>query len=185
MNLSRACVVVLIAAALAAPVACAALDNEPDGFGKAKFGMTVKTVREAFPAMRPLGQAPDSALEIFTVDNQSFAGLQPCNVTFSFLADKLYETKLDCGRGPNVKETLYKTFGTPSDEEDNMTIWRGERTIVSMNTDVSTFAFASTAYREMLNQYILHKALTAGPPGAEPPHEPAQDGTKEKAGPNP
>ena len=115
------------------------------------------------------------------VDDQSFAGLQPCKVTLSFLADKLYETKLDCGRDPSVKAALYKTFGTPSDEEDKMTIWRGERTVVSMNKEVSTFAFASLALRAMLNQYILQKALGAAPAAAQPSHdEPPQDGTKEK-----
>ena len=63
-------------------------------------------------------EAPDSPLQIYAVENQSFAGLRPCTLTLSFLTDKLYETKFDCGRDPSVKAALYKTFGEPSEQQD-------------------------------------------------------------------
>lgn len=167
--------------ALAAPARSVALQNEPEGFGGAKFGMSVKTVREAFPDMRPLAEAADSPLQIYAVENQSFAGLRPCTLTLSFLTDKLYETKFDCGRDPSVKAALYKTFGEPSEEQDRLAVWRGERAVVSMNTDVSTFAFANLALKAVLTQYLLQKALTAAPAAAQPaPEAPAPGGAKEK-----
>lgn len=166
---------------LAAPAPSIALQNEPDGFGKAKFGMSVKAAREAFPDMRPLAEAPDSVLQIYILENQSFAGLQPCKVTLSFLTDKLFETKFDCGRDPSVKAALHKTFGEPSEDEDKMSVWRGERAVVSMNKDVSTFAFANLALKAVLTQYLLQRSITTAPSAAQPSSEqPAPDGKKDR-----
>jgi hypothetical protein len=172
----RSAPLVLVCAVLAMPGPSIALQNEPDGFGKAKFGMSIEAVQKSFPDMRKLGEAPQSPLQIYAVENQSFAGLRPCKATFSFLTNELYETKLDCGSGDSVKAALYETFGQPSVEEAKMAIWRGEHAVVTMNRQTKTFAFANLALVSKLNQYLVQKALVGGaaavpqPPPARQPH---------------
>ncbi len=160
--------------ALVLPSAVLALQNEPKGFGKAEFGMSVKAVRGVFPSIRELGKAAGSPLQIYSVDNQSYEGLGPCVVTLSFLADKLYETRFDCGRSEKVKDVLYERFGPPETEDEKMAIWRGDETDVSMNRQVKTFAFANRGLRAMLSQYLAYKALSANIVDSAPTTPPAK-----------
>ena len=68
------------------------MKNEPDGFGKAKFGMSEPDVLALYPKMQqvvmptpPPEQAPKEPLPFtlttYTLDNQSFGPLKQCKVT--------------------------------------------------------------------------------------------------------
>jgi hypothetical protein len=144
----------------ASPRASAAFENEPDGFDKAKFGTSVAGVRKVFPELKELTSQPGVPWAFYTLDDQSYWGLGPCKVTFGFFDDKLYEAKLDCGRDDKVGSILYEKFGRPSSEEENMTIWRSEKALVSMNRKVMTFALADPVRSQLLHEYLLQLVLT-------------------------
>ena len=139
---------------------CVAFPNEPDGFGGARFGMSANKVAEVFPRVQQLGSAPDGILTFYTLEKHSFAGLEPCTVTLAFVGDRLYEARFDCGRDEKVQTALQERFGAPTSAE-SMLVWRGEKTIVSLNPKVMTFALADAALTQAAHEYILGKAMGA------------------------
>jgi hypothetical protein len=153
--------------------AASAFPNEPDGFDRAEFGMSVKSVREIFPGLQELAVEPGSPWAMYQLAGQSYGDLKPCAVVFGFFDDKLYEAKLDCGRDEKVKSVLYERFGPPSVEEPNMAIWRGEKVIVSMNRQAMTFAIADPARSRMLHQFLLQRAMQREFDAREKAAEPA------------
>jgi hypothetical protein len=145
--------------------AAATFQNEPDGHGPARFGMSVERIRELLPGMQELAVEKGEPWTLYIVEGQSFDELKACKMTLGFFADELYETKFDCGADEKVKAALYGRFGRPSVIEERMAIWRGDRAVVSMNRSVKTFAIADAVRIQRLHMYIFQKALLRGSKG--------------------
>lgn len=138
----------------------AAFPNEPDGFAGAKFGMPVERVREIFPELVEVTSQPGIPWAFYTLDGQSYAGLNPCKVTLGFFDHKLYEAKLDCGRDKKVRAALFRRFGEPSAAEGDLWIWRSDSALVSMNRKAMTFALVDPKRSRLVHEYLLRLVLT-------------------------
>ena len=147
-----------------------AFQNEPNGFGKAKLGMTVEDVKKVFPNMKQLGNpTPETAalLAVFALENQSVYGLKPCTVSLQFDPQRLYEVMFQCGNDVKVPDTLKKRFGEPTQAAPNAVFWIGKTTTVSFNPKSRSFAFfdrsLNEAFQGRLSKYVIEHQ--AGRPG--------------------
>lgn len=161
--------------ALLLPSLAHGFSDEPSGFADARFGMSVAQVRAIFPGMKVLGAGTGPlALAYHEVGDQVVDGLKPCAVTFGFAADKLYEIRFNCGNRSEVDSLLRRKFGAPSVADENGIVWQSEKTIVSLNPKVMTFAFADRALTQSVHQHILLQALGQGGQPALTPSPRAQ-----------
>ena len=157
-----------LAAALWLTTAAAATPQAlPDGFGGLKFGSSVAQVTEKLPGLQPLNPAtpaPGTSLPVtyYKAENQSFEGLKPCVASLGFVTDKLYEARLDCGREAKVATVLRERFGTPSEEDQQFSVWQSERTQLSLNRNVMTFTIGDRGLTQAVHQLIIQKALSGG-----------------------
>src|SRR5262249_9783130 len=87
-------------AVLVATTSAVASSGVPVGFGDARFGMAPDAVKRIFPALTQIPGIPSAGIASARLDGQTFATLSPCELTFNFLDDKLYEIQFDCGRDP-------------------------------------------------------------------------------------
>ena len=151
-----------------------AFPNEPQGFGKARFGMTVAEVKKIYPAMKAVGNpTPEVAalLAVYSLEGQSVYGLKPCVVTFQFNPERLHHVAFNCGKDMRVITTLEKRFGEPTQGMPNNAFWIGDSTTVSLNTKSRNFAIMdkklNDEFQERLRQYVATHAVINGTPAAE------------------
>jgi hypothetical protein len=165
---------------LAAPRLALAFPNEPHGFGKARFGMSVAEVRTIYPAMTATGSpSPEAAalLAVYTLDGQSVYGLKPCVVTFQFNPERLHHIAFNCGKDIKVITALEKRFGDATQGMPNNAFWVGDSTTVSLNVKSRNFAFIDKSlndeFQQRLRKYVAEHAVINGAPGAESGPTPA------------
>jgi hypothetical protein len=140
-----------------------AFPNEPNGFGKARLGMTVEQAQKALPEMKPSRIPPEGGpalLAIYRADNQSIYGLKPCQMDLYFDPQQLYQISFDCGRGEKVVAALQKKFGNPTEISERGAFWRGEHTTVSLNTKARTFAFVDRALNDGVQTRLYVYVMT-------------------------
>jgi len=157
-----------------------AFPNEPHGFGKARFGMTVAEVKKIYPAMKEVGNpTPEVAalLAVYQLEGQSVLGLKPCTVTFQFNPERLHQVAFNCGTDMQVMTTLEKRFGDPTQGMPNNAFWIGDSTAVSLNTKSRHFAFMdkklNDEFQARLRKYVATHAVTGGAPAGESGPTPA------------
>src|SRR5213594_1018 len=79
----------------------AGLPREPEGFGRAKFLMTIDRVKELYPDLQPLGTPTDASAGFPVVDyvlhNQSLGDLKCTTVQFRFFKKQLTHLQFYCG----------------------------------------------------------------------------------------
>lgn len=151
-----------------------ALTNEPRGFGKARFGMSVAEVKKIFPAMKEMvNPKPEAAalLAVYKLENQSVYGLKPCIVRLQFDPEKLYQVSFDCGRDIKVTAALQKQLGNPTQTGENAAFWIGDKTTISLNITSKVFAFIDRAltagFQSRLGEYVEAHRATGNMPPAE------------------
>ncbi|HXQ21005.1 MAG TPA: hypothetical protein VN812_04980 [Candidatus Acidoferrales bacterium] len=157
---------------LLAPRQGFSFENEPRGFGKALFGMSVDEVKAVFPKMQPFGKStPESAalLVVYTLDNQTVLGLKRCKVVMRFDPNRLYEIEFNCGSGVNVPAALQKHFGGPTQTDARDAFWQSERTQVSLNTKSRQFAFFDQKLNFGFQQHLAQYVRTHQPGAANAP----------------
>lgn len=165
---------------LVGPRLALAFPNEPRGFGKARFGMTVAEVKKIYPAMKSVGDpTPEVAalLAIYTLEGQSVYSLKPCAVTFQFNPERLHHIALNCGTDMKVITVLEKRFGEPTQGMPNNVFWISNSTTVSLNVKSRSFAFIdkklNDEFQERLRKYVATHAVTSGAPAGESGPTPA------------
>ncbi len=149
--------------------------NEPQGFGKARFGMSVASVQKLYPGgtFTARSTARDMVhMEFYKVEKQALGSLKPCSVEFRFAADKLYEIGFDCGRDVKVVTFLQKRYGNPQQIEPHGTYWQGQTVVIALNAQTRMFAFANRLLNQAVQQELLRYALSH-PGGAQATPSPA------------
>jgi hypothetical protein len=169
-------VLLLVPMLLLTPIRGLAFQNEPTGFEKARFGMTVDEVTKIFPQAKQYGNpTPEAAalMAVYTLEKQKVLGLKSCTVTFYFDPARLYQIGFDCGHGVEVPAALQKRFGAPMQATTNSALWQAEKTAVSLNTKSRQFQFMDReltgGFQARLMKYVLmHQPGQATPTPAAP-----------------
>ena len=166
MHAARA---LLLAVVFLAPLPTLGFSNEPTGFGKARLGMTVDEVKQAFPTLKAVsGSAPDptAPMAFYNVDDQTVFGLKHCRVELRFNPLRLYEISFDCGNDLKVMSALEKRFGQPTTGRPGAALWESPRVVVSLNVKSRVFAFMDRELNQELQArlmaYVLAHQATPG-----------------------
>jgi hypothetical protein len=145
-----------------------AFPNEPDGFGAARFGMTLDEIKKHFPELKPIGPAPQSSsqspltLELYEIPSQPVLGIPNCSVRFYLANTVLYRVAFNCGGDPRVGAALKGRFGPASEELEGNVHWLSEERGVSVNPRDLQFSFTDIPrQRAVLLAVMAH-------PGAKP-----------------
>ena len=173
-------VLIMVLAVLSARPALS-VDNEPDGFGKVRLGMSLEDVKRIFPNMTVVGTPTPESAALFVpyrVEKQSVYGLKPCEVTLFFDPERLYQITFNCGERLEVIDILRKRFGDPTQIVPNNAYWQRERTAISLNTKSRQFAFIdrhlNDGVQQKLYKYVIaHQQGAAATPAEGAPTPPA------------
>jgi hypothetical protein len=163
-------------AVLVATTSAVASSGVPVGFGDARFGMPPDAVKRIFPALTQIPGIPSAGIASARLDGQTFAGLSPCELTFNFLDDKLYEIQFDCGRDPKVTAVLEHEFGRPTLRESYGVFWYGEKVVLSLSPGSQAFGLSDPLLIRKAEQAALRAATAEKAANASAPpagHEPA------------
>jgi hypothetical protein len=148
--------------------------DEPDGFGKAKFGMNPVQVKTLFPGGKdvvPTGpdKPPAISFRSYVLENQSVGPLKNCRVELRFFHDEFYEVQCACPDKEKVAEYLKKTYGTASTNSPTNLLWTGNKTGVSYLVGNGVFAIDDLARSKTVTMSLLTYVLTkGGTPGGTP-----------------
>ncbi|GIW41082.1 MAG: hypothetical protein KatS3mg076_1659 [Candidatus Binatia bacterium] len=116
-------------------------EREPDGWGKARFGMSREEVGRLFPHAQPLSKehlgaaaplGPEFARQL--LPEEKFPGLElPVSVELRYFRDRLYAVVVYWGANPaeRVLDVLRRRYGPAPGPEPT---WKGEK--VTIATDV-------------------------------------------------
>lgn len=163
----------------------------PEGYGKARFGMSIEEFKNVYPEARRMGGEPtqeelaeldehghpkaNQGLVVYTLEGQSLDELSPCTVKFRFAWNKLYQIGFDCGRDPKVVDYLEKRFGKTRTRQGVAEYWYGDRVVVSLNPTSYAFGFVDrelgTAVTNQLLAEILRGGVGAPTPSPAPESE--------------
>lgn len=164
---------------LFAPVAAPAGDKspEPDGFGKAKFGMNESQVKALYPKAQEIvmptpGEPPPFTLTMYTLENQSVGPLKKCKVTLRFFQHELTDVQYACAEDEEKVYTyLEKRFGTPKQAPaKNAVNWVGTTTSVSEMRGSGVFMFSDLARSQRVSAILMAYMVKKGQPlfGTQP-----------------
>lgn len=165
------------------PATAQAYPNEPTGFGKVRFRMTIADVKKIYPNARRAGgttsaeEEGQGGLTRYVLDDQSVLGLKPCEVDFQFMGNELFEVGFDCGREEKIVKALERHFGPPSSRSEAGVFWSGDKTTVAMNPRARTFSFSDTVLSQEVQTKLLAVVLSGGvrrtptPAGVAPPQD--------------
>ncbi len=164
---------------LAAPT----LGAELDGFGTAKFGMSIEQVRALYPALQPaprrLGAAyftsPD--LSRYLLTKMSVPGLTaPADLELRFWKNQLWTIIMYSGDTPfaDVVQSLRRQYGEPS-SPGSEPVWVQPRTTITTAANEHWYSIADNAISRAAQQALI-EALQAQQ-AAAPPSTPRAGGT--------
>jgi hypothetical protein len=179
---------------LAPPIGgtAAAMENEPAGIGKAKFGMSPAEVEKLYPGavrtlvgMESLGAAPVGGPYVVRQAFSAHAveGLpEPTTVELRYWKDQLWVVVVYYGNNSAevVQEALRKRHGPP-DLASNDSLWRGEKVQVNTVNRERWYALADKALsaeaqklfsEEMRMLQERSRGAGGGPPPATAPPAP-------------
>lgn len=153
-----------------------AFQNEPKGFEKAEFGMSVKKVRALYPTMHEVDPAKVSSLynrpgmASFEMAGQKVEWLpKPVDVVFRFLNDQFWVVLVKYGTNDSddVEQGLHERYG----ETKIKGIWVGDTVTLALHRrdksfELSSRALAAEAEKQMLPPKVMKGLLTV--PGATP-----------------
>ena len=147
------------------------MKDEPDGFGKAKFGMSEQQVKALYPEIQemvmptpPPEQAPKEpppfALTTYNLDNQSFGPLKQCKVRMRFFEHKLTDLMYDCANKDQVHDYLESRFGVPTSISARRAItWFGNKTTVTEMGATQIFMISDLELGKRMSYTLLGYAM--------------------------
>jgi hypothetical protein len=138
--------------------------DEPDGFGKAKFGMNEVQLKALFPEAKeitppPGEKAPAFGPKALLLENYSVGPLKNCRVELRLFQNQFYETQCACPDKEKVAEYLKKTYGTATTMSPTNLIWTGEKTGISYLVGNGAFAIDDLARSKSLSLSLLGMVL--------------------------
>ena len=125
--------------AAAAPASTPA-PHVPEGFGKAKFGMTLEQVRQLYPTLAPAPAATSAAyfrspnLTRYWMTQVDVPGLQgQCSIELRFWKNQLWSVIVYYGTNAfsDVVENLQRTYGPPTTKTHDSSWVLGTATITT------------------------------------------------------
>ena len=147
-----------------------AFNNEPQGFGPLRFGMSAAAAKQALPEIKSKGS--EEFLALYELENQSVLGLHPCHVDLRFIDDQLYEVGFRCEPKDKVVRTLEKHFGAPVQQGPGGTVWLSEKRSVTLSPKSTAFSYTdrqlSTVAQQKLLGYVLRQQARAQATAAAP-----------------
>lgn len=135
----------------------------PDGFGRAKFGMSVEEVKKAYPKMevldRMLGAAVVSGpfVKRFLLPGMKHPGLaKPTDVELRFWKDRLWVAIVYFGDNPEAKvlEALRKQNGEP---EPGSNSWTGRKSTVVFVPRQRWYSVGDNAITQEVQQLFMEE----------------------------
>jgi hypothetical protein len=140
-----------------------AFNNEPQGFGPLRFGMSAAAAKQALPDIKLKGS--EEFLAFYELGNQSVLGLHPCHVELRFIDDRLYEFGFRCEPKDKVAAALEKHFGAPVQQGAGGTVWLSEKRSVALNPQSKMFSYTdrplSTVAQQRLFGYLIRQRAQA------------------------
>jgi hypothetical protein len=172
----------LLTTLLATPAV--ALENQPDGLGKAKLGMSPQQVEKLYK-VRTLDKENLGATPVYSADilrqvlaDQQVPGLKvPTNVELRYWKNKLWVIIVYFGQngGEAVNEALTKQFGKPTITSTD-SVWQFPKVMVNTANRDRWYAIADTAlskeaqaaFMEDLRKAAEQRQLQQPPAAAAP-----------------
>ena len=177
----------------ASRVASGALLKDPDGFGRATFGMSEEEVKAIYPNLtpQPLPQsrepstvAPASAPSVsrHKLVDQSVGPLERCGVELLFFNHVFYQAIVTCPDRGQVESYLRSQFGPPTTEKPPIKYWTGAIGSVSYTSVSGVFLVENISLSRAINMTILHHALESSRVGSSEPTTAPGGGSRAKEG---
>ncbi len=143
-------------------LASAAMAGEPaiGGYAGLAFGDSHDKALELFPRLEEMGGGSVDGLAIYKVSDQSFESLKHCAATLSFIGDRFYEVKLDCGGGAEIERALEEKYGAPTEIQEKHKVWKRDGRSVTMNLQSRGFGIFDDHLAKATQQYIMQRALS-------------------------
>ena len=172
-----------------------AFENEPDGLGPVRFGMSVQEVQGLVPGLERMTPVPTASLEepvvleVFQRTGESVLGLEGCTVRYYFANDRLYQLAFDCAPSAELLFPLLKeTFGPATQELDGNIYWLSLRRAVALNPRTRVFTFVDRplndevgrAMAEVARLQALRRARGEAPEGTGGEEDPATPTTERR-----
>src|ERR1041385_6731935 len=171
-NILMSSAVLLLGGVLAASTARAAEHREPDGFGKAKFGMSLVEIQKAYPPLRdasgppatlkPGEKPPPFTLRIFELLDHPVGPLKHCRLEFRFLTaiqfpnTELYEIQFHCPQKDKIVEYLQDQYGPPTKATKEGLEWSGEKAVITEVPATGAFMFGDKKRSTLMQLSLLH-----------------------------
>lgn len=117
------------------------MGDEPRGVGEATFGMSAAEVKQKqFSSLTPLIGTQKELAYYSAGEKVSFDGIENCNGTLSFIADRFYLMGYKCPEAKDVAKKLGERFGEPTkkcDGKKGAQTWVGAKTTVTMSCSMN------------------------------------------------
>lgn len=150
-----------------------ALLREPDGFGRATFGMAEEEVKAIYPDLtrQPLPQGtepsmvaptPEFSLNRYKLVDQTVGPLERCKVEFLFFNHVFYQAIVTCPDKGQVESYLESQFGAPTIQKPPIKYWTGATGSVSYTSVSGVFLVENLSLSKAINMTMLHHALGSG-----------------------
>jgi len=188
VRVERTCAAVVAMAMTLAVGRQAVAAKIPDGYGKAKFGMSELEVKNVFPKMEKLTPAgagqPVIPLVVYQLQDQTVGTLKQCTVELRFFETKFYEVQCRCPDKEKVTAYLQKTYGSALRVEAQSMLWTGDKVGIQHVPGSGAFAIDDLERSKRLSLTLLAIVMqhqqpagdtpAAPPQAAPPPNQPAQ-----------
>jgi hypothetical protein len=154
-----------------------ALNPEPTGFAKLKFGISVDEARKTYPKMEKIersraGSTPNHPkVQTFLVAKQQVDGLEkPTDLELLFWDGKFWLALVHFGENDPVKimEYLTKQFGAPGHSDDRYATWSGKTAAITSDRGSKYFEVHDERISNEARQEIFKGLLATGDALAPP-----------------
>jgi hypothetical protein len=151
MNLDRKIPIwtlLVLALLVTTPVRPAIGFNEPDGWGKAKLGMSEDAFTKAYPRAPLVTPPPPPQTEpllapfsTYQLEHQQVGPLKGCGIQFRFYLHELYDLQFHCADKEAAMRYLQTELGTPTKTMGNALMWTGKERGASQVPKTGAFSF--------------------------------------------
>lgn len=162
---ARAAWVAAVTALLVAGSAWAAGEaiQVPDGWGKARFGMSEAELLAFYPKLTKLWESRPQEdvttaiprISMFELTGQKVLEKSDCTIGFKFAEDQLYFVQMNCGQDASIRQMLVRAYKGEPLEIQGALYWFGEERAVSLNPKSMQFAYFDRKLDEAVQQAVI------------------------------
>lgn len=162
-NLRPLLITTLLAALYATSPAVAF--EEPQGFGKARFGMSPEDFQREYPQAQlvnppsPAAEPKPVKLISYRLEKETVGPLADCRVDFRFFGAKpeLYEIQFLCPDRGAVGRYLTTEFGPPQSVSSSTLTWTGKKVGISFAAKAGAFSYGDLARSRNLQALLIQQ----------------------------